>query len=182
MIISYIIETLSQHLSPHHEQYAVFSQKYHGEIVAITYKEQRFNLCIHHSGVVVCNKNKEPTTTITFNLEALLAFSGFKHSDASVNITGDHALGHAFSQLLSAKKISGHSLLDTILPQDVSIGALEIIDNLRRAKRYSANALGEQIHHYLVYEAGLCVDNASSDDQYQKILKLKWMIDHLKTR
>ena len=174
-----IIETITNHILPSHAKFSVFTSKYTGKLLSLNIDGTLFQFKIHQSGLIAF-----PHTTsdsqIKMNQEALLGSIGIKHPDASVIIDGNHNLGTAFMQLFSIRKINTSSLLQSTLPKKLAIIAEEALHIFNQQRKHTVDTLCSQIHHYLVYEKGLCIDQHESDEQYKRILELKWSIDHLK--
>ena len=90
------------------------------------------------------------------------------------------ALGQSFSQVLLQSPLLHQSLLYHYLPSTTAMLIAQMSKFHHKLSLRILSILKSQLHHYLVYEAGLCADKNACEEQYQSILNLKHMVDRLK--
>lgn len=157
-----------------------FCKQHSGKSITLNYHSFKSQLYIHQSGFTSCKINNADSQ-ITMNFEALLSYLNIKHPDAKVSITGNAALGQSFSQVLLQSSIHSKSLLYHHLPPTTAMLVTEISKYHKKLSSRVLSILKSQLHHYLIYEAGLCADKHACESQYQSILNLKHMLERLKS-
>lgn len=149
-----------------------------GQSIKLQYLNYHICFTLHQSGLLYTT-NDQVDTHIHMNFEALLASIGIKHNDAKIDISGNYALGQQFSQCLLQLKLDPKHFLYDCLPPTLALFCAEALSFNHYIGKRILTTLKDQLHHYLIYEAGYAAHREAIDHQYQDILKLKWDIDAL---
>ncbi len=176
--MKHVVISLANMLSPAHAGYTRFANIHSGKTVRLCYEQFTLQLCIHQSGVIICH-DLEVDCSIAVNFEGIMKFMGFKTQGASITLTGDRTLGHAFNQLLALKNLNSQLLLYHWLPPSFATLAMEAVEGVGVLHKRFRRVLKEQLHNYLVYETGLCAGKPECDEQYHRINKLKWQSESI---
>lgn len=173
------IETLITHIVPYHPRFSRFVSSYQGSSVCLKIGLYHQTFYIHQSGILPIAQ-EFPNATAEMNIEAVLASLGMKQKNKQVTFQGDHKLAAAFVQLFTFKHLEYETFLHHTLPSNTAVGLLEFMHLALRQKQYMMKTLREQLHHYLVFEKGLCASKDETEQLYEKIWELKWAVDKIK--
>ena len=184
MPIKLLLGQLVSIFTPQHVGYVRFAKQHSNKIVSLNYTSFNLSFRIHQSGLIVLTSDDlspslKEDCSITFNFEAILKFIGLKPPNAKVTIEGDRTLGHGFIGLLSLQQFDPEAWLYQWLPPSLATLGVETLSGTSLMSQRICRTFKQQLHHYLVYEAGLCASKAECDQQYQDTLKLKWQLDQL---
>ena len=182
-VISRLAELTANQLIPYHSRFKNFSDKYHGRILTLTITDIDFSThhMIHKSGICAC-ESLQSDATIEMNIAAVLKYLGVKHPNASIIITGNQEFGFAASRMLSFNHIRFKNMLMQFSNPRLSVLIEEAIQQLYASSNYAKSELKELLKDILVNDAGFAYDRESNDLHFEKLMRLKTLIEELKLK
>ncbi|MEC7030979.1 MAG: hypothetical protein VXW87_04895 [Pseudomonadota bacterium] len=178
-----IIAHIANLLTPQHMGYVRFARQHCNKTIAFRYANSSIQFQIHQSGMIAAHVAfDDADCRITFNIEAIMKFIGMSVSGSEMTIEGDQALGQGFVQLLSIKHFDHQAWLYHWLPQSLATISIELLDASTLLGRYVLSTVKEQLHCYLVYEAGFCASKTECDRQYQDTLNATYQLEWLSSQ
>ena len=81
---------------------------------------------------------------------------------------------------LSLRSINIHELLSKISKPRYRIAFLEVLKYCAKSLKYCSKEMQTQLLDYLINDLGVCLDEETNAAHYERIVRLKWMVEELK--